>query len=120
NAEVRLEPLEQRLRRLRGITALRRLAPRRDDADFRVLRPGRPRIQVVEGTDAERDEVARQRLRLLEADHARPVRTRRLGLDRRVRDGGVPRRNSESQLPGNLVARLVEAGKGPPRIGGLE
>ena len=67
--------------------------------------PGPAGVDVVEGTDAEGDQVGRQRLGLREAHDAAAARRGRLGVDRRVRDGVRARRDRQRQLPGRPCTR---------------
>ena len=70
-------------------------------------------VDALEGTHAEGEQVAGQRRRLRESDHFRiaflPAR-----FDRRVEECRRSLRHAQRDFPGNLEARLVEAGQHAP------
>src|SRR5205807_1140681 len=70
--------------------------------------------------DAERDEIARQRLGRCELDTLLAVAERRFFYDRRVAHRDERRRYVERELPRHLEIRLVDAWKHPARVGRLE
>ncbi len=99
HAEVGLDPLEQRARRLGGIAGARGLALRDDDADRRLLHPGRAGVDVVERAHAEGDQVRRQGLGLREAHHAAAARARPSPRRSACSRGRSSRRESSASAP---------------------
>jgi len=109
---------------IRGVTreayAVSCPALRNEEAQVGAMVTGIRRGDDVERADHERNEVARERLGLFEGDGLRACAVVLLGGHGGVRRRDIVLRHVEDELPGHLVARLVEARERAPRVGRLE
>ena len=112
NAEPVLEQVHQLWRRERGVAGPCALSAGDHDPDRRSSLHV-SRVDALEGADAERQEVARQRLRLGET-HQRRLAMGLGGELRRIEVGGVALGDPQRDAPRNLVRGLVERGQDPP------
>jgi hypothetical protein len=116
--EVAFVELELLLRLGEREPAQRRLARRGPNAHRRLARQ---RVHLLERPHRQRHQVGRQRRRLGELHHLDVGRAIDRLLDHRpVRHRPVRRIDARRHLEARLDRRLVEAGEGAPRLGGLE